>query len=161
MPSVLSAAFNVLDSILKRLPELLYSRLSGASNSHTFCARLKPISRHCRHARLSSMSDSREHSPSAEERRKKDEADRKREEEEQSKLPYKWTQTLNEAEVSVSIPGNLRAKDLVVDLNKTHLKVQIRGQDPVIDVSRLYSFVQDSRIWIRPPPRRVVCYVWQ
>lgn len=80
------------------------------------------------------MSDSREASPSAEERRKKDAEDRKQEEEEQSKLPYKWSQVLNEAEVSVPIPGNLKAKDLVVELKKTHLKVQIKGQDPIIDV---------------------------
>ena len=80
------------------------------------------------------MSDSRSPSPSAEERKKKDEEDRKREEEEQSKLPYKWTQTLNEADVNVPIPGNLKARDLIVDLKKTHLKVQVKGQDPIIDV---------------------------
>jgi HSP20 family molecular chaperone IbpA len=80
------------------------------------------------------MSDSREASPSAEERRKKDAEDRKREEEEQATLPYKWSQTLTEAEVSVPIPGNLRSKDLVVELKKTHLKVAIKGQDPIIDV---------------------------
>lgn len=81
------------------------------------------------------MSDeSREPSPSAEERKKKDEDDRKREEEEQAKLPYKWTQTLNEADVNVSIPGNLKARDLIVELKKNHLKVQVKGQDPIIDV---------------------------
>jgi hypothetical protein len=80
------------------------------------------------------MSDSREQSPSAEERRKKDAEDRKREEEEQAKLPYKWTQTLTEAEVSVPIPGNLKSRDLIVELKKTHLKVAIKGQDPIIDV---------------------------
>lgn len=81
------------------------------------------------------MSDARESSPSPEERKKQDEEARKREEEEQATLPYKWTQTLNEAEVSVPIPGNLKARDLVIELKKTHLKVQIKGQEPMIDVS--------------------------
>lgn len=80
------------------------------------------------------MSESREQSPSAEERRKKDAEDRKREEEEQAKLPYKWTQTLTEAEVSVPIPGNLKSKDLIVELKKSHLKVAVKGQEPIIDV---------------------------
>ena len=80
------------------------------------------------------MSDSREQSPSTEERRKKDAEDRKREEEEQSKLPYKWTQTLTEAEVTVPIAGNLKSRDLIVELKKTHLKVAVKGQEPIIDV---------------------------
>ena len=77
---------------------------------------------------------SRDNSPTPSERKKKDEEDRKREEEEQSKLPYKWTQTLTEADVNVPIPGNLKSRDLVVDLKKTHLKVQVKGQEPIIDV---------------------------
>jgi hypothetical protein len=88
------------------------------------------------------MSESRESSPSAEERRKKDEEDRKREEEEQAKLPYKWTQTLTEAEVSTPIPDNLKARDLIVELKKTHIKVQVKGQDPIIDVSYLSQMVE-------------------
>jgi CS domain len=78
--------------------------------------------------------DARPPSPSAEERRKQDALDRKREEEEQAKLPYKWSQTLNEAEVNVPIPSNLKSRDLIVELKKTHLKVAIKGQEPIIDV---------------------------
>src|ERR1700761_8169389 len=76
-------------------------------------------------------------SPTPSDRARKDAEDRAREEEEQSKLPYKWTQTLEEAEVSVPIPGNLKARDLVVELKKTHLKVAVKGRDPIIDVSRI------------------------
>ena len=83
---------------------------------------------------------SRPNSPTPSERKKKDEEDRKREEEEQSTLPYKWTQTLTEADVNVPIPGNLKARDLVVDVKKTHLKVQIKGQDSIIDVRHSRSF---------------------
>lgn len=74
-------------------------------------------------------------SPSPSERARLDAADRTREEEEQAKLPYKWTQTLEEAEVSIPIPGNLKARDLIVELKKAHIKVQVKGQDAILDVS--------------------------
>jgi len=80
------------------------------------------------------MPNSRSPSPTPSERKRKDAEARAREEEEQAKLPYKWTQTLDEAEITVPIPGNLKAKDLVVELKKTHIKVGIKGQEPIIDV---------------------------
>lgn len=92
------------------------------------------------------MSEARETSPSPEERKKQDEADRKRQDEEQAALPYKWTQTLTEAEINVPIPGNLKARDLIVELKKTHLKVQIKGQDPIIDVSTIRQARATSRL---------------
>ena len=73
-------------------------------------------------------------SPTPSERERKDAEDRKREEEEQAKLPYKWTQTLTEADVTVPLAGSYKARDLIVEMKKTKLKVQVRGQDPVIDV---------------------------
>jgi hypothetical protein len=78
---------------------------------------------------------SRSPSPTPSEQRRKDAEQKAREEEEQAKLPYKWTQTLEEADVIVPIPGNLKARDLIVELKKTHIKVAIKGQDPIIDVS--------------------------
>lgn len=86
------------------------------------------------------MSDeSRDPSPSAEERKKKDVEDKIREEEEQAKLPYKWTQTLEEADVNVPIAGNLKSRDLIVELKKQHLKVQVKGQEAIIDVRIISS----------------------
>jgi len=93
------------------------------------------------------MSDSRSKSPTPSERERKDAEDRKREQEEQEKLPYKWTQTLNEAEVNVPIPGNLKSRDLIVDIKKTHLKVQIKGQDPIIDGETPHPLSVDDSTW--------------
>lgn len=73
-------------------------------------------------------------SPTPEEREKKDNADRAREAEEQAKLPYKWTQTIQDLDITVTVPSNLRGKDIVVEMKKGHLKVGIKGQEPVIDV---------------------------
>lgn len=81
------------------------------------------------------MSEPRQVSPTPSERKRTDAEERRREEEEQSKLPYRWSQTLEEADVNIPIPGNLKARDLIVDLKKTHIKVAIKGQDPIIIVS--------------------------
>ena len=73
-------------------------------------------------------------SPSPEEREAKDKADRAREAEEQAKLPYKWTQTIKDVDITIAVPGNLKGRDIIVDMKKTSLKVAVKGQDAVIDV---------------------------
>ncbi|KIW30287.1 uncharacterized protein PV07_06043 [Cladophialophora immunda] len=90
-------------------------------------------------------------SPTPSERARKDAEDRKREEEEQAGLPYKWTQTLEEAEVSVPIQGNLKARDLVVELKKTHIKVAVKGQDPIIDGDFPHPIQTDDSTWVLSP----------
>ena len=73
-------------------------------------------------------------SPTPSEREQKDKEDRAREAEEQAKLPYKWTQTIQDLDITVSVPGNLKGRDIVVDMKKTSLKVGVKGQEPIIDV---------------------------
>ena len=73
-------------------------------------------------------------SPTPEERDKKNEEDRAREKEEQAKLPYKWAQTITDLDITISVSGNLRGKDVVVEMKKKSLKVAVKGQEPVIDV---------------------------
>ena len=73
-------------------------------------------------------------SPTPSERAKKDEEDRAREAEEQAKLPYKWTQTIGDLDITIPVPSNYRGKDINVVMTKTHLKVGVKGQDAVIDV---------------------------
>ncbi|KIX96120.1 uncharacterized protein Z520_08375 [Fonsecaea multimorphosa CBS 102226] len=87
-------------------------------------------------------------SPTPSERARKDAEDRQREEEEQAKLPYKWTQTLEEAEVSVPIAGNLKARDLVVELKKSHIKVAVKGQEPIIDGDFPHPIQTDDSTWV-------------
>ncbi|EXJ95975.1 hypothetical protein A1O1_01100 [Capronia coronata CBS 617.96] len=94
------------------------------------------------------MSEARAASPTPSVRARQDAEDRKREEEEQARLPYKWTQTLEEAEVTVPIPGNLKARDLVVELKKTHVKVGIKGQEPIIDGDFPHPIQTDESTWL-------------
>jgi len=63
-----------------------------------------------------------------------DEAARAKEAEEQAALPYKWTQTIGDLDITTEVPGNLKSKDLVVEIKKTKLKVAIKGQEPILDV---------------------------
>ena len=96
---------------------------------------------------MAESSTSRSKSPTPSERERLDKEAKAREEEEQSKLPYKWTQTLSEAEVTVPIPGNLKSKDLIVDLKKNHIKVSIKGQEPIIDGDTPYALDTEDTTW--------------
>lgn len=73
-------------------------------------------------------------SPPPEERERLDKEAKQKEQEEQSKLPYKWTQTIGDVDLSAIIPANIKGKDLDVKITKTSLKAGIRGQEPIIDV---------------------------
>ena len=78
-------------------------------------------------------------SPSPEEREQKDKADRAREAEEQAKLPYKWTQTIQDVDITIPVAGNLKGRDIIVEMKKATLKVAVKGQDAIIDVRCPYS----------------------
>ncbi|KAJ0386455.1 hypothetical protein COL922a_004354 [Colletotrichum nupharicola] len=45
-------------------------------------------------------------------------AARAKEAEEQNALPYKWQQTIADVDVTFSVPGNYKSRDLVIDLKK-------------------------------------------
>ena len=57
-----------------------------------------------------------------------------KEQAEQETLPYKWTQTIGDVDISISVPGNLKGRDLVVDILKDRLTAGVKGQEPIINV---------------------------
>ena len=63
-----------------------------------------------------------------------DAASRAKELEEQATLPYKWTQTIGELDVTFTVPGNMKSRDLVVEIKKLKLTAGIKGQEPIINV---------------------------
>ena len=73
-------------------------------------------------------------SPTPEERKKLDKEAKAKELAEQATLPYKWTQTIQDLDLTAPIPGNLKGKDLDVKITKTSLKAGIKGQEPIISV---------------------------
>ncbi|KAF4264179.1 hypothetical protein KXX33_003618 [Aspergillus fumigatus] len=68
--------------------------------------------------------------------RELEEKERKaKEDAEQAQLPYKWTQTIRDVDVTIPVPANIKGRDLDVVLTKTKIKVAIKGQEALIEVS--------------------------
>lgn len=62
-------------------------------------------------------------------------AARAREKAEQDSLPYQWTQTIGDVDITITdLPGNYKGKDLVVDIKKQKLSAGVKGQEPFINV---------------------------
>ncbi|KZF26199.1 CS-domain-containing protein [Xylona heveae TC161] len=62
-----------------------------------------------------------------------DAAQKAKEAAEQAALPYKWTQNIGDVDVTISVPGNLKGRDLNVVITKTSIKAGVKGQDPVLE----------------------------
>jgi hypothetical protein len=75
-------------------------------------------------------------SPTPSERGRIDKAAKEKEDAEQAALPYKWTQTIQDVDVTIPIAANLKGKDLDVKISKTKLRVAIKGQEAIIDVRK-------------------------
>jgi HSP20 family molecular chaperone IbpA len=73
-------------------------------------------------------------SPTPSERKRLDADAKAKEQEEQSKLPYKWTQTIADLEVTIEVPGNFKGKDLDVAIKKNGVKAGIKGKEAIIEV---------------------------
>lgn len=70
-----------------------------------------------------------------------------KEAEEQALLPYKWTQTIQDVDVTVPVAATLRGRDLLVEIEKMHLKVGVKGEEGfIIDVC-LFSFFFLAFFW--------------
>lgn len=54
---------------------------------------------------------------------------------------YRWTQTLTEVEIRVPLKIAVKSRDMVVDMQKRHLKIGLRGQSPVLD-GELYNEIK-------------------
>ena len=77
--------------------------------------------------------------PTPEEQKKLDAEAKAREDAEQAALPYKWEQTIKDVDVTIPVDAKYKGRDLDVKLTKTHIRVAIKGQDPIIDVRTPYS----------------------
>ncbi|MCJ1270835.1 hypothetical protein MMC22_010732 [Lobaria immixta] len=86
-------------------------------------------------------------SPTPSERERSDATAREREKAEQALLPYRWTQTIKDVDVTVPVRGMLKGKDIVVDISKTHLKVGVRGEEPIIDGPLSHAILVDESTW--------------
>ncbi|PVI03324.1 CS-domain-containing protein [Periconia macrospinosa] len=85
--------------------------------------------------------------PSPEEQKRLDAEAKAKEDAEQAALPYKWTQTIKDLDVTVEVDGKYKGRDLDVKITKTHLKVAIKGQDPIIDGDLPHAIHVDDSTW--------------
>lgn len=72
--------------------------------------------------------------PTPDEQKRLDAEAKAREDAEQAALPYQWTQSIKDLDVTIAIDGKYKGRDLDVKLTRSHLRVAIKGQDPIIDV---------------------------
>ncbi|KAE8337255.1 hypothetical protein BDV24DRAFT_140425 [Aspergillus arachidicola] len=114
---------------------------------------------------MSSAEAERDLNPAELADREREEKERKaKEDAEQAKLPYKWTQTIKDVDVTIPVPGNLRGKDLDVVLTKTKIKVAVKGQEPIIEGDLPHPVILDECSWTlettsQPPGKEVAIHL--
>ena len=91
-------------------------------------------------------------SPTPSERERNDAELREQEATEQAALPYKWSQTIGDVDISVPVPGKLRGRDVEVVLLKRELRVAVRGQEAIVDVLFTPSSPPLYSPFFFPPP---------
>ena len=69
---------------------------------------------------------------------------------------YKWTQTLEEIELRVPLPIAVKARDVVVDLQKKHLKMGLKGHPLIIDGELDSAIKVEESAWVLEDKRTVV-----
>ncbi|KAH6845322.1 HSP20-like chaperone [Chaetomium sp. MPI-CAGE-AT-0009] len=75
------------------------------------------------------------------------EAARAKEQAEQDALPYKWTQTIGDLDITITVPGNLKGRDLVVDIKKESISAGIKGQEPILQGTLPHAIRTDDSTW--------------
>ncbi|KAF7714811.1 Nuclear distribution protein [Penicillium ucsense] len=110
---------------------------------------------------MSASSLEQDPSPADIARRDQEEKDRKaREAAEQAQLPYQWTQTIRDVDVTAPIPATIKGRDMDVSLTKTKIRVAIKGQDPIIEGDLPHAILVDESSWTlettsKPPGKEV------
>ncbi|KAL4956405.1 nuclear movement protein nudC [Aspergillus filifer] len=78
------------------------------------------------------MSTPQEADPTPLETQQREETEKVRkaaEDAEQAKLPYKWTQTIRDLDITIPVDAKYRGKDFEVELKKESILVKLRGKD--------------------------------
>lgn len=86
-------------------------------------------------------------SPTPSERARLDTAALEKEKAEQAALPYKWTQTISDLDITVPIAANLRARDLVITLKSKHISVAVKGSSPILSGEFPHPIRVDESTW--------------
>ncbi|KAK4110422.1 CS-domain-containing protein [Canariomyces notabilis] len=74
-------------------------------------------------------------------------AARAKEKAEQDALPYRWTQTIGDLDITIPVPGNIKGKDLAVTFTKTTISAGIKGQPPILEGTLAHAIRPDDSTW--------------
>ncbi|KAI9807919.1 MAG: hypothetical protein M1825_005225 [Sarcosagium campestre] len=86
-------------------------------------------------------------SPTPSERDRADSELKAKEAAEQAKLPYKWTQTISDVDVTIPVPATLKGRDLVVKITKNSISAGIKNAEPIISGEFPHSILPDESTW--------------
>ncbi|EYE99645.1 NudC domain-containing protein [Aspergillus ruber CBS 135680] len=111
------------------------------------------------------MADEKPPIPAETAAREQEEKDRKaREDAEQAQLPYKWTQSIRDVDVTIPVPGNLKGRDLDIVLAKDKIKVAVKGQEAIIEGQFPHPILTDESSWTlettpTPPGKEIAIHL--
>lgn len=60
---------------------------------------------------------------------------------------YKWVQSLKEVTLSIRLSLSTKVKDVICEIKPQHIKVGIKGQDPIIDNKLPARVLVDESVW--------------
>lgn len=69
---------------------------------------------------------------------------------------YKWTQTLQEVEVTVPLPAVHKPRDMVVKISRKALTAGLKGQPPIIEGTLCADVKVDDSTWLIPDGKQLV-----
>ncbi|CAO3661968.1 unnamed protein product [Rhizopus stolonifer] len=103
------------------------------------------------------MSDNNELSP--EQREAQDKLEKEREDKEQAELPYTWKQTLQDVDISITVPKGTRGRDVIVDIKKNSFKVALKGKEPIVEGALCQSVKVDDSTWTIEDQKEILIHL--
>ncbi|RKF73029.1 Nuclear movement protein nudC [Golovinomyces cichoracearum] len=79
--------------------------------------------------------------------KEEEEAARAKEAAEQAALPYKWNQTIGDLDITLNVPGNLKSRDMHVEIKKKSLCIGIKGQEAILSGDLPHEIRVDESTW--------------
>ncbi|RPA74064.1 nuclear movement protein NudC [Ascobolus immersus RN42] len=79
--------------------------------------------------------------------KEEEEAARAKEKAEQDALPYKWTQTLKDVDITIEVPKGTRGKQCVVEIKRDSIKVGLAGQEPILQGTLPHPINREDSAW--------------
>ncbi|KAL6859880.1 hypothetical protein ACO1O0_003904 [Amphichorda felina] len=74
-------------------------------------------------------------------------AARAKEAEEQAALPYKWSQQIHELDITFTVPGNMKSRDLAIEIKKRKLVAGLKGHPPIINGETPHDVNVEDSTW--------------